>query len=376
MRPRTLQAAFFIALLVLTTLAFVGLILDFMMPVFWAVVLAIIFRPMQRRWLKTVKGRQALASVLSLLSIIVIVILPLFLVGLAVTRESVALYERIASGELDLQEPLRYFERTLPLLTEQLNEFGVEVEKIRESVAGAAVTGSRFVASRALAFGQDALRFTVLLFLMLYILFFFLRDGPRLIDALVRALPLGDARERRLFAKFAEVTRATIKGTLVVGLVQGTIGGLLFWMLGLPAPVFWGVIMTLLSFLPAIGAALVWLPAALILMATGHVGKGLILLVAGTLIIGLVDNLLRPLLVGRDTQMPDFLILLSTLGGLAVFGLSGFVIGPIIAAFFLVVWEMFVEDYGAQDDVAMVEEPLVQAEAAAEAAAAGPRESR
>jgi predicted PurR-regulated permease PerM len=152
-----------------------------------------------------------------------------------------------------------------------------------------------------------------------------------------------------LFDKFAEVTRATMKGTLVVGLVQGTLGGLLFWILGLQAAIFWGVIMTLLSLLPAVGSALVWAPAAIILLATGHIVKGIILLAAGGLIIGLIDNLLRPMLVGRHTQIPDYLILLATLGGLTVFGLSGFVIGPIIAALFLAVWDMFAQEYSHED---------------------------
>jgi predicted PurR-regulated permease PerM len=152
-------------------------------------------------------------------------------------------------------------------------------------------------------------------------------------------------RERQLLAKFADVALATIKGTLVVGVVQGAIGAVLFWILGIPAPVFWGSLMAVLSVLPAVGPGLIWLPAAVILLAMGQILKGIVLIVAGVLVIGLVDNMLRPLLVGHDTQMPDYLVLLATLGGLAVFGVSGFVIGPVIAAFFLVVWEMFAQEY-------------------------------
>src|SRR5581483_6821834 len=201
-----------------------------------------------------------------------------------------------------------------------------------------------FLASSALGIGQDVLRIAALFFLMLYILFFFLRDGSRLVAMLIRVVPLQDMRERELLAKFAEVSRATIKGTLVVGIVQGAMGGILFWALGIPAPVFWGTLMAMFSVLPAVGPGLIWLPAAVILMAMGHIVKGIIVIAAGVLVIGLVDNVLRPLLVGRDTQMPDYLVLLATLGGLAVFGVSGFVIGPVIAAFFLVVWEMFAQE--------------------------------
>lgn len=350
MRMKNISHAFFFALLLLVTYAFVGLVRDFLLPLFWAAVLAVIFFPMFREWKDRVGGRASLASLLTILTILLIVVLPLVLIGVAVTNEVVDLYGRIASGEFDVQEPIRWFEERLPLVNEQLERFGVEVGRVREGLSNAAITISQFLASQALNVGQNALRITGLFFVMVYVLFFFLRDGNRLVDGLVRVLPLGDERERRLFAKFAEVSRATLKGTLVVGVVQGTLGGIFFWILGIEAPVFWGVIMTVFSLLPAVGSAIVWGPAAIILMVTGHLVKGIILLVAGTLLIGLVDNILRPLLVGRDTKMPDYLILLSTLGGLTVFGLSGFVIGPIIAALFLVVWQMFEEEYSGFDN--------------------------
>ena len=350
MHATTIRNAFFITLLLAVTLAFLVLILDFVQPIFWAAVLAILFRPVYSRVLGRLGGRETPASVLTLLIILVIVILPLFLIGLAVANEASGLYQRVSSGEINLQEPLDALRRQLPLVTDLLDRVGVDIEKIRQGLSDAAVTISSYLASQALVIGQNALEFTVMFFLMLYLLFFFLRDGDRLLNALVRALPLGDVRERLLFSRFAEVSRATIKGTFVVAIVQGTLGGLIFWMLGINAAVFWGVLMAVLSLLPAIGSAIIWLPAAIILMVTGSVVKGLVLIVVGTLIIGMVDNVLRPLLVGRDTKMADYLILLTTLGGLAVFGISGFVIGPIIAALFLSVWEMFVEEFGSLDD--------------------------
>ncbi len=347
MRDRPLQVGFFLTLLVLTTLAFFGLIRDFLMPIFWAVVLAVIFHPLYRRLLAWVRGRRAIASILTMLAILLAVILPLGLIGAAVSREAVGLYERVAAGEIDLAAPVRTAERLAPMVAEQLDRVGIELERVQEGVSGLAAGASRWIASQALTIGQDALRFFVLFVLMLYVLFFFLRDGERFVEGIIRALPLGDVHERRLMTKFAEVTRATIKGTLVVGAVQGALGGLLFLFLGLPAPAFWGVVMGVLSFLPAVGSGLVWVPAAIILIVTGEVIRGLILAAGGALVIGLVDNILRPILVGRDTQMPDFLILLSTLGGLAAFGISGFVIGPVIAAFFLVVWDMFAVEFAS-----------------------------
>ena len=189
---------------------------------------------------------------------------------------------------------------------------------------------------------------TIYFFLMLYLLYFFLRDGGKILDGMVRALPFGDERERHLLERFAEVSRATIKGTLAVGIVQGTIGGIMFWAFGIGAAVLWGVVMALFSIIPAIGPAFIWLPAAIILIANGQIIQGIVMIVVGSLIIGLVDNLLRPVLVGRDTQMPDYLILLSTLGGLTAFGISGIVLGPIIAAFFLSMWEMAEEEYAGE----------------------------
>jgi predicted PurR-regulated permease PerM len=275
-----------------------------------------------------------------------IVILPLAGIGAVVTGEAAALYERIRGGNVDLTSPLQWAETQLPVLIAFLESLGIDPEGLRSQISDSAATVSQFIASQALAIGQNTVRVALFFFIMLYLLFFFLRDGARMLEGLIRALPLGDERERHLLERFAEVSRATIKGTLVVGVVQGFIGGLTFWMLGINSPVLWGVLMALLSILPAVGPALIWLPASIMLLTDGRIFAGIALIVVGTLIIGLVDNLLRPLLVGRDTRMPDYLILLSTLGGLTAFGLAGIVIGPIIAAFFLSVWKMAEEEYG------------------------------
>jgi predicted PurR-regulated permease PerM len=344
-RGTAIQNASFLLLVALTTTAFLALIGSFLMPVFWAAVLATVFFPLQRRYVARLGGRRSLAALATILTIIGLVVAPLVLVGPAMSREAVQLHEQIASGAIDLQAPLRFLRRLTPLASDYLGRFGVEIEGMVQRFSSSALAITQFVASRALGFGQDVLRVTALFFLMLYILFFFLRDGNQLVAMLIRVLPLGDVRERQLLAKFAEVSLATIKGTLVVGIVQGAIGGALFWILGIPAPVFWGTVMAVFSVLPAVGPGLVWGPAAVILLVLGDIVKGIVLIAAGAIIIGLVDNVLRPILVGRDTQIPDYLVLLATLGGLAVFGISGFVIGPVIAAFFLVVWEMFAQEH-------------------------------
>jgi predicted PurR-regulated permease PerM len=344
-RASAIQNVAFFLLVALTTLAFLGLIASFAMPVFWAAVLATVFFPVQRRYVARLGGRRSLAALATMLTIIGLIVVPLFLVGVAVSREAVYLHDQIASGAFDLQAPLRFLRRMTPLASDYLAGFGVDVDGLVQRLSTSAIAVSQFIASRAFGIGQDVLRISALFFLMLYILFFMLRDGSQLVATLMRMLPLGDGRKRQLLAKFADVSLATVKGTLVVGIVQGGLGAILFWALGIPAPVFWGSLMAVLSVLPAVGPGLIWLPAAVILLGMGQIVKGIVLIAAGVLVIGLVDNVLRPVLVGRDTQMPDYLVLLATLGGLAIFGVSGFVIGPVIAAFFLVVWEMFAQEF-------------------------------
>jgi predicted PurR-regulated permease PerM len=335
-----MQRNFFFVLLLAITAAFLWLINGFLQPIFWAVALGIVVYPAHVWLLRKLKGREGLAAITSVLLVVVVVILPLIGVATAVAREASSLYERLDTGSVEIGSIIQRAEANMPRLVEALERVGIDPERLQAQVSSAALVASRFIASRAVEIGQNTLRFAVFFFLMLYLLFFFLRDGQRLLEGLVRALPLGDARERLLMGRFAEVSRATIKGTLVVGIAQGAIGGIAFAVLGIGGAVLWGTLMALLSILPAIGPGLVWIPAAIVLIVNDRLVAGIVLIIVGVLVIGLVDNLLRPLLVGRDTRMPDYLILLSTLGGLAAFGLAGIVIGPIIAAFFLSMWQM------------------------------------
>ncbi|MEM1116248.1 MAG: AI-2E family transporter [Bacteroidota bacterium] len=363
MPHRSLENRAFIGLLVLVTLAFAWTLGGFLMPVFWAVVLAVLFTPLFRRFDRLLRGRSTAASLLTLLTVLLLVVAPLVGLGAAVTQEAVGVYQRVATGEIDITEPVAVVETLLPRLGQRAEELGVDFDQIRENVSASAVAVSRTIASRMLAVGQGTVEFTLLLAVTLYVLFFFVRDGDTLTEVMVRALPLGDPRERRLFTKFAAVTRATVKGTFVIAAVQGTIGGLAFMFLGLGSPLLWGVVMAVFSLLPAVGAAIVWVPAAIYLLATGAWVKALILAGVGAGIMGTVDNALRPILVGRDAGMPDYMILLSTLGGLATFGFSGLVIGPVVAGLFLTVWEIFTEEFGPADDAA--EAPAPPPEAAA-----------
>jgi predicted PurR-regulated permease PerM len=332
------ERAFFVALLLAVSLAFFWLIRSFLQPIFWAVALGIVVYPLHIRLARRLHNRKALAACISVAAVVIVVILPLIGLAAAVANEGGALYERLQAGGMD--SLYTQIQQRMPQAAALIERIGIDPARLEEQAQQALGTATGVIAQRALSIGSGTLRGTIFFFLMLYLLFFFLRDGPRILDALIRALPLGDQRERHLLERFAEVSRATIKGTLVVGIVQGTIGGIAFAVLGLGAPVLWGTVMALLSILPVVGTALVWLPAAIFLIVNDQIVGGIALILIGVFVIGLTDNLLRPILVGRDTQLPDYLILLSTLGGLAGFGLAGVVIGPTIAAFFVSIWQM------------------------------------
>lgn len=349
MHVRSVENRTFFGLVALVTLGFAWMIRGFLMPVFWAVVLAVLFWPVFGELRSRMGERGSAAALATVLLVIVAVVVPVGLVAAAVTSEAVDLYGRVARGEIRLAASVEAVRGWQPEVERLATRFNVDLDRVALSLSEGALAVGQSLVARLLSLGQSALQMLLMVAVSLYVLFFFLRDGERLHAALVRALPLGDPRERRLFRRFADLTRATVKGTFVVAIVQGALGGAAFAALGLSAPVLWGVMMALLSLIPALGAALVWGPAAIYLFVTGAWVKGLILVAFGAGVVGLADNVLRPMLVGRSVGMPDYLILISTLGGLTAFGVSGLVIGPVVAGLFLSVWNILTEDFGHAD---------------------------
>ncbi|MEM1124105.1 MAG: AI-2E family transporter [Bacteroidota bacterium] len=336
---------FFLVLVLLVSAAFVGLVGEFLMGIFWAIILTILFHNMYDRLTVRLRGRHNLAATLTLLFILLIVILPVLFIGSSLVSESIYYYEKVESGEIDLQGTVEEIRTNLPVSLERFKKYGFDLERAKEGLNTLLTNGSQIAASQALKLTQNFFSFFLQFSIMLYVLFFFLRDGKQLIEGIIWVLPIGDEKERALIQRFESVARATVKGSLLVAILQGVIGGILFWAVGIPAAMLWGVVMIFLSLLP-IGSTIVWLPAAIILIFQGAVGKGIAVLVVGSLVIGLADNILRPRLVGQDTKMPDYLILIATLGGISWFGISGFVIGPIIAALFITVWQMMGKEFG------------------------------
>lgn len=333
----------FLLLVIAVSLAFAWILWPFFGVVLWGTILAILFAPLYRRLLKILGQRRTVSSLATVTIVLLIVILPLTLIGGLLVQEGLSVYEKFQSGELNFG---RYFQQVLGALpgwvSDLLDRFGLtNLRAMQERLSTGLVQGGQFVAAKALNIGQNTFDLILELIIVLYLLFFLVRDGDDLARRIRTAIPLHADQQRELFNRFTTVIRATVKGNVVVAIVQGALGGLIFWFLGVHAPVLWAVVMAFLSLLPAIGSALIWLPVAIYFLVTGATWQGLVLIAYGVLVIGLVDNLLRPFLVGKDTKMPDYIVLISTLGGMAIFGLNGFVIGPVIAAMFMAVWDIF-----------------------------------
>ncbi len=341
--PASFESKFFLCVLVAVSLAFMWVLSPFYGAVFWGTVFAVVFAPWHARLLKVMPQRHTLAAVLALFFILLLVIFPLSLVSALLVQEVGLVVQRMQSGELNFSLYFQQIYDALPLWASSvLTRFGLtDIGLVRERMTAGLAHGSQFLASQALSIGQNTFEFLVSFFIMLYLLFFLLRDGSALGRRMTDMLPLDADIKQNLSSKFITVIRATVKGNVVVAMVQGALGGLIFWILGIHAPVLWGTLMAFLSLLPAVGAAIVWLPVVIYFVATGAVLKAVLLAAFCVLVIGLVDNLLRPLLVGKDTKLPDYVVLLSTIGGMGLFGLNGFVIGPVIAAMFIAAWDIF-----------------------------------
>ncbi|ALK98395.1 membrane protein [Massilia sp. WF1] len=343
MTQYTLQQKVFLFLLIIVTIGFVWILTPYAGAVFWGIVLAILFIPLQRRLLRATNQKPNLAAMLTLLSIVVMVIIPVALISASLVQQAVGIVDMMRSGHVDFG---RYFSQIIGALPDWLvgllDRFDLtSMASLQEKLTSVASQASQVTAKYALNFASNTFDFLVSMTIMLYLLFFLLRDGHSLAGRIRTAVPLSFNYKKRLFNNFTTVIRATVKGNVLVAMAQGALGGLIFWILHVQAPLLWAVVMAFLSLLPAVGAAIVWAPVAVYFLVTGSVWQGVVLIAFGVFVIGLVDNLLRPLLVGKDTKMPDYVVLLSTVGGMALFGLNGFVIGPVIAALFIATWDLF-----------------------------------
>ena len=297
------------------------------------------------------KGRRNLAALATLAIILVVVILPLTLVSISLVKEVAGLYQRVKTGQVNFGAYFAQIVAAMPTwASSTLERLGLDDLSLLQAKLTTAITArGQALAGQAVDIGGNVLDLVVEFAIAMYLLFFLLRDGVELTRDIRAAIPLAAAAKERVLERFTTVIRATVKGNVLVAAAQGALGGIAFWFLGVHAPMLWAVVMGFLSLLPAVGAALIWVPVVLYLLAVGQIWQGIGLALFGVFVIGLIDNVLRPILVGQDTQLPDYVVLISTVGGIALIGINGFVVGPLIAAMFVAVWQLLTADRAAAE---------------------------
>lgn len=324
----------------LISAVFLAMIRQFLLVIVLAGIFSAITYPIYRKFEIRFGGRRMLASAITIILIIFVVLVPLSgLVGIIATQA--VKIGTVAKPWMEQQfsttGALSQFLQSLPFY-ETIEPYRNQIIEKAGKFAGSM---SIFIIDKLSSATIGTVNIIIDIFIMLYCIFFFLIQGDKTLKKILYYLPLKDHDERRILDKFTSVTRATLKGTLVIGVLQGGVAGLAFAVLGIPSAVFWGTIMAILSVIPSIGSALVWGPAAIYLAITGHPAKGIGLFIFCGAIVGSLDNLLRPIMVGKDTQMHELMIFFGTLGGIIMFGVVGIIIGPIIAALFVTVWEIY-----------------------------------
>jgi predicted PurR-regulated permease PerM len=327
------------------TIALTLVVSSFIGALLWAALAALLFQPLFQRLLARWPERRNLAAAVALLVISVAVVIPALIITSLVVEQAAGVYAQMRDGQINFAEYFQKVHDALPLRVQtQLDSFGFNsFERAQARISEAVSNSVSLIASRALAIGANAASFILAFGVGLYVTFFLLRDGDRIGPAVVRALPLEQSVARRLAERFVTVVRATIKGSGLVALAQGALGAITFAIVGVPAALLWGLLMAIAALLPAIGPAIVWAPVAIYLLATGAIWQGAVVIGSGVLVIGLADNVLRPMLVGRDTGIPDWLVLVTTLGGIELVGLSGIVLGPLAGALFMTGWTIMTE---------------------------------
>ncbi len=340
-----LEQASFLALVLIVTILLVMIAWPFANPILWSALAAIMFQPLYQGVLRRMKGRSNPAAIVTLLIIFFAVLVPAMVVGGLVVDEAANVVNALQTGDIDIASWFDAVYAVLPEFARTSIEnagFG-DISSLQARLQELFGESAGLIARQAVSIGGGALGFFLSFGLGLYVSYFLLRDGKQVGETILSSVPLEREIADRMAVRFLSIVRATIKGSLVVGLVQGALGALTFWIAGVPSAILFGVVMAVLSLLPAVGTALVWLPAAIYLLATGYVWQGIFVFASGALIIGMADNVLRPILVGRDTGIPDWIILVTTLGGIAAAGLSGVVLGPLVAGLFLASWSILRE---------------------------------
>jgi predicted PurR-regulated permease PerM len=338
-----LRTAFVLLLVVAVSVLFLAVAWPFLEPLLLGALLAGLFHPLYRWITRVVGGRQSFGAVLTLLVLFILVLAPVSAFLGIVVQQALSVSDQAipwlrqhvgAASTFNLHD---WLVQRFPTLA----DYVPSQEQLLQQAGTAAKSAGTFLVTVLSRMTATTAALILNLFIMLYAMFFFFKDGQKILERIFYYLPLSDEDETRMLARFTSITRATIKGTVVIGIIQGALAGIAFWMAGIQGAAFWGTIMTILSIVPGIGAALVWVPAVIILFVNGQYVAATLLLAWCAAVVGTIDNFLRPALVGRDAKMPDLLILIGTLGGLFLFGPIGFIVGPIVCGLFLTVWDIY-----------------------------------
>jgi len=323
---------------------FLSMMHQFLMTIFMAALFSALTTPLYKRFLVLLGGRTTAASLLTILILVCLVLLPLAaLIGVVVTQaihvsQSVTPWvQKFIDQPTIISDYLHkapYYQELLP-----------HRDMILQKLGGLVGNTSTLLIDSLSSITKVTVNATIMSLIMLYTMFYFLVDGKKLLEKILYYIPLENKDEQHLLQRFTSVARATIKGTLIIGMIQGALCGVGFALAGIPSPVFWGCLMAVLSIIPSVGTAIVWGPALIILILSKDITGAVIVGIFCGLIAGNADNLIRPRLVGKDTEMHDLFILFSTFGGIAMFGIIGIIIGPIIAALFVSIWEIYGESF-------------------------------
>ncbi|MFT5144222.1 MAG: putative PurR-regulated permease PerM [Thalassolituus oleivorans] len=329
-----------LVLVAIVSFVFLWMVRSFLMPLLLAAIFSGLASPLYRRLVRQFGGRCGLAATCTLLILLIVVGLPSFLfLGIVVTQAVDVSQSARPWIEAQIEHPglIEEYIRSIPLVGQLMPEEAAIAAKLGQFAS----TVGKLLADSVVDFTRGTANFFLMLFVTVYAMYFYLTNGRVILEKILYYVPLTSEVEVELVDKFITVTKAVLKGSLVIGLIQGALAGGAFLVAGVPGWAFWTAVMVVLSIVPAIGSALVWIPAAAYLFVTGHGSAALGVALWCGLVAGSVDNFLRPALVGKDTKLPDLLVLVGTLGGIFLFGIVGFILGPIVVALFLAVWELY-----------------------------------
>lgn len=352
-RTEDLQQASFLIILAGVSLLMLVIVWPFAQPLLWAALAAIMFQPLYRHVLRRLRGRRNPAASLSLLIIFILVLVPAGWITSMVIQQAIVLVTTLQQQPINLAAWFDTIYTALPeVARDAVDRSGwADIRMVQTRLQELLSESAGLIATQAVSIGSGALGFFLSFGVALYVMFFLLRDGERIGRTVISAIPVERSITDRLAERFLGIVRATIKGTGVVALVQGALGWITMTIAGVPSALLLGVVMAIFSLIPVIGTVIVWAPVGLWLLFSGSVWQGLFVLASGSIVISSADNVLRPILVGRDTGIPDWIILITTLGGISLVGFSGIVLGPLVAGLFLASWSILREQRDEDEEV-------------------------